>query len=59
MEDVTQLFYDPNHGPNDPEDSRQNWTAQLLQAVHILVDTGFCPGLLHSLISPSPLPQVW
>lgn len=40
MKDVTHLFCDPNLGANGPEDSRQNWTAQLLQVFHILLDTG-------------------
>lgn len=49
MEDVTLLFCDLNLGPNYPEDRRQNWTAQLLQAVHILVDTGLQGFALASL----------
>lgn len=50
MEDVTELFCDPNLGSNDPEDSRQNWTAQLLQAVDILVNTEFQGVALASFI---------
>lgn len=58
MEDVACLSYGSHLSPNYPEDNRQNWTAELLQAIHNPAGmhriSGPRPDALLSPIPPSP-----